>query len=278
MNKTGKLIFAFNMITLFLGLIMIGVAAYVWVGFSKYSALISLEAIYTGFAAGIAVSVCSFMGAYGAYADKKAILFLYLFIVFAVFGLQVAAAVIMAQYQGTISKNSRIPTDEITNTFAIAANNMMASTYTTCCSGCGTVNVCNVKPEVPIDGPYCNATALTPECIYVYNCPVGEVCYKNSTGSTLPTDSVDISVCSGLKLIPYKNGTSESFIVGPYVNTTSMACGHGDPVQFKAMLYGFADSVFNYFVIVFGVLAGINGLILFCGTYIIVFQKRSMKD
>jgi len=278
LNKSGKIIMFFNAITLLIGLIMIAAAAYVWVGFSKYDALISMTAIYAGLAGGIIITLVSLAGFYGAYADKRAILFLYLIFVALVFGLQIAAAVIFAQYQGQIAKTSSIPTDEIVDTFSISANNMMLSTYTTCCSGCGP-NVCNVEPAVPEDGPFCSYNATEPaQCIYVYNCPVGEVCYVNSTSTTIPVFSIDVSVCTGLKQLAYVNGTKSSPIVGPFIGNDKDSCGKGDPLLFRTLLYGFANSVFDYSVIIFGVLAGVQGLILIAGIYIICFAKKSMKD
>ena len=292
----GKFIVFFNVLTGIIGLAIVGGSSYVWATYNKngFDALLAMSTVYIGVAAGVGPFLFSFMGCYGAYANKKSLLFFYLFLLFVILALEIAVAVLFGIYSGQISENSKLSSNsavESANTvFAVTVNNGVVSTYTYCCSGCGTPPCAPVAVSNDFTVGNCNNTVSFPNnCEVAETCadaPSAPACYQstdNVAPTVVPTLEVAPAVCLALtnvKFTPTNNTMSlvESPLVGPFTTATSASCGRGSVAQFRTDMYDVAAQYGQTMIIVFSVLAAVQALVLGCGTYIVCCGKKDLNE
>jgi len=286
MGCASAFLILLNFCTLLLGCFLLGISIYLRVQFATgWETIVSLNAVYVGMAAGAIMIIISILGCVVANNVNKQLDCCYLLLVFIVFALTIACAVLANNYKGAMQMVAVTPSYSLTAAPQITLNNGLLSMYTACCSGCTDPSVCNNV------NAYYNGTiganclgpsnvTITNVCTTVTECPATAVpstplsCYvipAATTNPMLPTDLIDISICTTLASL-YSNATTP--LVGP---AAKGSCGAGDPTTFKVDVNNWFADKWYWISIAMAVICGIEFLIIVSTVIILCHPSRHNK-
>jgi hypothetical protein len=241
-----------------------------------WSGVVSLTSVYIAIAAGVLMMLVSLLGcAAGRKNQNKVLVFIYLVLVCGVLALEIAAAVLAAQYAGLVNVTSSSLASSLEADANIEINNSILSLYTSCCSGCPAGAGCNnTLPNFGnTTGIGCTNVTVTCELVPVCSGSVNDTCYQFLPGSVvdIPPFAFDNTFCSFFENL-HLNGTS---LVGP---ADSGSCGRGNPQVFEANVFAYLKANMVYIIIGFAVIAGIQGLVVISIISILCFGNRDEKE
>uniref|UniRef100_A0A7S3PP90 Tetraspanin n=1 Tax=Aplanochytrium stocchinoi TaxID=215587 RepID=A0A7S3PP90_9STRA len=196
-----------NVLLVLIGLGLVGGGAYLYTNFDAFQDIVSQDLITWVIVAGAILCIIALSAIYGAVANKKAILIVYLIIFVIMLTGQVTVAILGLQYVGIIDELDTGTNATTSDKTEQTINNFLLRSYETCC----------FQSDDAIDGFCPNPPG---NCIKVLGCD--DPIYINGqcvTGAET-VENVDIGVCSALEAAD---------IVGPIATGK---CGNGDPSQF----------------------------------------------
>jgi hypothetical protein len=262
-----------DIITFLLGCAVLGVAIYVLVTYSYFSALVSVNTVYISLGVGGALMFVACLGCLASQRGHKGLLCCYLFIVTAALAAQIASVVLVSRFAGQINDQSVLVSGGIAAAADQTLNNAILSTYVACCIGCPTSQGCNNQQEYfNTTNPFC-ANNNTLICSPVEACagPNSDGCFVNNAGGKVPPVSIDKGVCDTFKGL--RNGTNVP-IVG---SASSGSCGGGSPEAYINSVVGYFNGVFYWFIVGFGILCGIQALNLMAAIFLLCCTQDRPK-
>ena len=202
---------------------------------------------------GVLVIMLSILGCVGAKRQSKPLLLCYGLVMLVLFILQVVATAQVFDFGYWFKDQTQLNSLRQNAIF----NNILLSTYTSCCSGCPkSGSPCNQAQ------PYFNFTLANCQgagCKLVYPCnsTLASGCYvfDKSEEVVIPAYPVDNSTCAALSSVVF-NGAG---IVGP---VSKGSCGQGDPVKFANNIYMYVAGLAFSLGTAFAVFATCLGLVV----------------